>query len=224
MDITTFLRKNTLSVFIVCLGTFAFAACSEEIATKEAKKHEPKDSIRNGDIVFQESLSTLSKAIQLATRSEYSHVGIVFEDKGEWMVYEAIQPVSITKFDEWTKRGKDSQYKLMRLENADSLLTESVLEKMKSYATQQVGKNYDSVFGWSDDQFYCSELVWKVYAEGAEIRLTAPRPLKEYDLSHPLVKNEMKLRYGDNIPLEEPMVSPGDLFKSDKLLAAPVSK
>ena len=40
----------------------------------------------------------------------------------------------------------------------------------------------------------------------------ALKPLKDYDLSHPLVKATMQQRYGNNIPLEEPMISPGNIF------------
>jgi hypothetical protein len=34
---------------------------------------------RNGDIIFQTSLSDQSVAIQAATKSPYSHLGIVYE-------------------------------------------------------------------------------------------------------------------------------------------------
>ena len=38
---------------------------------------------QNGDIIFQTSQSAQSKAIQLATNSRYSHVGIILEIDGE---------------------------------------------------------------------------------------------------------------------------------------------
>ncbi len=36
------------------------------------------DQFQNGDIIFQESKSSQSKAIQLATNSRYSHMGIIY--------------------------------------------------------------------------------------------------------------------------------------------------
>ncbi|HRG10273.1 MAG TPA: peptidoglycan peptidase, partial [Cyclobacteriaceae bacterium] len=35
-------------------------------------------TLKSGDIIFQTSQSSQSKAIQLATRSEYSHMGIIY--------------------------------------------------------------------------------------------------------------------------------------------------
>ena len=51
------------------------------------------DDLQDGDIIFQSSNSPLSIAIQLATKSKYSHCGIIFKEKGAWYVYEAVQPV-----------------------------------------------------------------------------------------------------------------------------------
>jgi hypothetical protein len=39
---------------------------------------------RNGDILFQISRSSQSAAIQLATRSRYSHMGIVYIRESSW--------------------------------------------------------------------------------------------------------------------------------------------
>jgi hypothetical protein len=64
---------------------------------------------------------------------------------------------------------------------------------------------------------YCSELVWKAY-RAAGVELTEPKPMKSFDLSSPLVKSVMQERYGKDVPLDEPMVSPGDLFQSEHLV------
>lgn len=71
---------------------------------------------------------------------------------------------------------------------------------------------------WSDQQIYCSELVWKIYQRGAGVELCALRPLDDFDLSAPVVRQVMQQRYGDKVPLKEPMVSPGDLFDSPLLV------
>src|SRR5437016_1986874 len=49
-------------------------------AKQEVEKLSNKNEIRTGDIIFQTSLSSQSKAIQLATHSEYSHCGIIFKE------------------------------------------------------------------------------------------------------------------------------------------------
>ncbi|MFY7938014.1 MAG: hypothetical protein ACOVOQ_11600, partial [Flavobacterium sp.] len=65
-------------------------------ASVEVKQLTDHNHIKNGDLIFQISLSEQSKAIQLATNSKYSHCGIVYSDNGQFYVFEAIQPVTTT--------------------------------------------------------------------------------------------------------------------------------
>ena len=51
---------------------------------------------RNGDIVFHTSRSSQSVAVQRATRSAYSHMGVVYLENGQAFVFEAVQPVQLT--------------------------------------------------------------------------------------------------------------------------------
>ena len=43
------------------------------------------------------------------------------------------------------------------------------------------------------------------------------KTLKEFDLNNSIVKSKLIERYGDNIPLNEIVISPGDMFESDLL-------
>lgn len=45
-------------------------------------------------------------------------------------VFEAVQPIKITPFTEWIKRGKNEHYVVKRLKNAEQILTNDVIEKM----------------------------------------------------------------------------------------------
>ena len=114
---------------------------------------------KNGDIIFQSSTSGQSLAIQLATHSKYSHVGVIFEDKGDLYVYEAVQPVKITPLQKFIERGDNQHYVVKRLIDSKKIITTDVIQKMKQYGEKQIGKNYDLYFEWSDDKIYCSELV-----------------------------------------------------------------
>jgi hypothetical protein len=38
------------------------------------------------------------------------------------------------------------------------------------------------------------------------------KKLGEFDLSSPIVKKILNERYGNKIPLDEPMISPGNIF------------
>src|SRR5690606_7101957 len=154
------------------------------------------------------SQSKQCKAVQLATHSIYSHVGIIYRNDGQYFVYEAVQPVKLTPLNEWINRGKNQHYVVKRLTNAEQLLTPENLAKMKEIGEQYKGKNYDIYFEWSDDNIYCSELVWKMYQEATGVELGKLEKLSDFDLSSELVQQIMKERYGNNIPWDEKVISP----------------
>jgi hypothetical protein len=77
----------------------------------------------NGDIVFHTSRSSQSKAIQEATHSPYSHMGIVYVRGGEAFVFEAIEPVGLTPLNDWIARGEREAFVVKRLRDSASVLT-----------------------------------------------------------------------------------------------------
>src|SRR5512136_1463601 len=108
--------------------------------------------LRDGDIIFQTSQSAQSIAIQKATHSKYSHMGIVFIRDGKPYVYEAIKTVQYTPLKEWVARGEGGHYVVKRLENADRMLTPQGMAKFREVATRFQGKPYDLTFEWSDSR------------------------------------------------------------------------
>jgi uncharacterized protein YycO len=172
------------------------------------------NNFKPGDIVFMTDNSAQGQAVKLATHSEYSHVGVILQNDNELYLYEAVQPVRRVKMSDWVRIADPHTYVVKRLTN-DSL-TALQLSKMNTEAIKHLGKPYDPWFGWSDENIYCSEYVWKIYFNATGIELCKPKPLKSYDLSHPLVIKIMHQRY-DSIPYEEPMVAPSDIFSSEKL-------
>ena len=175
--------------------------------------------IQEGDIIFQVSESGLSTAIQLATHSKYSHCGIIFKrDDDQWYVYEALQPVRYTPLQQWIARGKKGHYVIKRLKDAATVLTPAVITRMKAAGKPFNGKNYDIYFGWSDERIYCSELVWKIYKAATGLEIGKLQTLKEFDLSSPAVKQQMKAIYGNHIPLDEKIISPVSMFESPLLV------
>jgi hypothetical protein len=187
-------------------------------AKTEVKQLSDNDEIKNGDLIFQTSLSGQSKAIQIATNSKYSHCGIVYSNNGRFYVFEAIQPVMTTPLDKWIARGKNGHYVIKRLKNADQVLTVETLQKMKREGEKFKGKNYDLTFEWSDEKIYCSELIWKVYQRATGIEIGKLEKLSDFNLTHETVKKKMKERYGDKIPTEEIVISPTAIFNSDLLM------
>ncbi len=174
-------------------------------------------TFREGDLVFQTFPSPQSVAIQLATKSQYSHMGIILKHNGKLMVYEAVGPVKFTAIDDWINRDSARHIVVRRLKNADSLLTRVNLAKLEAVASTFEGKPYDFAFHWSDEKIYCSELVWKVFDRALKIDIGELRKLKDFDLSSPEVQKKLKERYPDGIPLEETVISPQDVFQSPLL-------
>jgi hypothetical protein len=172
---------------------------------------------RNGDIVFHTSRSSQSLAIQLATKSPYSHMGIVYLHDGQPFVFEAVQPVKLTPLAAWVERGEKHHFVAKRLKDADRRLTPAVLHQMRTVGEQFAGKSYDLYFEWSDDRIYCSELVWKVFDRGAGVQLGERQTMKDFDLSHPAVRAKMRERFGDRVPSGEVVVSPVAIFNAREL-------
>lgn len=176
-----------------------------------------ESEVQNGDIIFQTSKSSQSAAIQLATHSKYSHMGIVYKINGQLFVYEAVQPVKLTPLNDWIKRGKNGHFVIKRLKNSYKILTKETLIRMEQVGEKYKGKNYDLYFEWNDDKIYCSELVWKIYKEGANIELGKLEELSDFDLTNKVVKQKLQERYGNKIPIHEKVISPVEIFTSDKL-------
>ena len=80
-----------------------------------------------------------------------------------------------------------------------------------------LNKNYDIYFEWTDDKIYCSELVWKIYKEAANIEIGELEKLSDFDLTNNIVRDILKERYGNNIPMDEVVISPESIYNSDLL-------
>ena len=138
--------------YYILLSLIILISCHSKIESTE---------FQNGDIIFQTSKSGQSKAIQLATGSKYSHMGIIYKQENNYFVYEAVQPVKLTQLNDWINQGENKHYVVKRIKNSKNLLTHETLTKMKQIGEKYAGKDYDLYFEWNDTRIYCSELVWK---------------------------------------------------------------
>ncbi len=192
------------------------SATLKQSPSAKVVRTEQNASYQNGDLIFHSSLSQQSKAIQLVTLSPYSHVGLLYQEKGIWYVYEAIRTVQRTPLERWIPRGENGHYVVKRLKDT-ALLTPEKLQKMKKVGQQYEGKRYDLKFEWSDEKLYCSELVWKIYEQALGIELGEKQQLKDFNYSHPLVQQKVKERYGQTLPLEQWVISPAQVFAAEQL-------
>jgi hypothetical protein len=190
-----------------------FALANTSCRAEDRMAYEP----RNGDIVFHTSRSSQSLAIQKATRSPYSHMGIVYLEHGKPVVFEAVEPVRTTPLADWIRRGEGGHFVVKRLVCADEVLTDDVLARMLAIGRGFEGRPYDLYFEWSDDRIYCSELVWKIYQRACGLEIGARQTIEELDLSDPLVQAKVQERFGGPPPAHEPFISPAAMFDSDFL-------
>ncbi len=186
--------------------------------------------LKDGDIVFQYSKSSQSLPILLASRSVYTHMGVVEVTGGAGpVVIEAISPVKVTPLDEWIDDGRGGRITIKR----DASLTQEQAGAILAEARKYLGLPYDFFFLNGRDEFYCSELVHVAYGEGAGISLGKIQKVKELDLDyapvrslieqrwqrHPLCRNGQKQSFDDcyQTILEQELVTPASIAHDPKL-------
>lgn len=207
-----------IPAFVLLLGASIYGLSANNPHTLQKltalKRQQSTTAYMEGDIIFQSSQSNQCKAVKLATHSEYSHVGMITFKGGKPYVLEAVEPVRTTELATWIAHGTGGHYTVMRLKNRDTAIADTEIPVAQALAKKMLGTHYDLYFNWSDDQLYCSELVWKIYQRGYGVELCSLRKMKDFDLTAPEVKLIMKQRYGDKPPLEEDVVAPSDLSNS----------
>lgn len=197
-----------LRQFIGVFGLVTIAACG-------LGRAEP--SLHDGDIIFQTSRSPQSLAIQRATGSVYSHMGMIVHRQGRPFVLEASAQVRYTPLAGWTQRGVGGHYIVKRLRGAAEAMPAEARARAEPVIRALLGKPYDLTFEWSDRRMYCSELVWKIYQRVLGVKLGALTRLGDFQLDDPAVKQKLRERYGTDVPLEEPVISPVAMFESPLL-------
>ena len=173
--------------------------------------------LKNGDIIFQTSKSSQSRAIQIASKSIYSHVGIIYTNDNEHYVFEASSKVKLTPLDKWINNGVDGKYVVKRIKDSEKILTQNTLKNMKSVGENFKGKNYDKYFNWSDNELYCSELVWKIYKKAVKIELGKLEKISDLNLNKEVI-DQLNIRYKGKVPYNELLITPAQIFNSDKLI------
>lgn len=206
-----FMKQCGLFVRCMCLTLFYLSMMMSPVVMAATLER----VLQTGDIIFHQSTSQQSLAIQKATKSPYSHMGLVVKKAEQWWVLEAIQPVQYTPLQTWIKRGEKSHVVVKRLKKSD--LSDQQKYKLIQHAARYLGKPYDIYFEWDNRAIYCSEIVWKAYHDALGIQLSAKEQLKQFDLTAPEVKALIQQRYGENIPMNETVVSPKAIYDSPLL-------
>jgi hypothetical protein len=208
-------------VLMVVVSTIVGCGGDAEERATPSKGLTSDDALLDGDIVFQISTSPRSEAIRCATKSRWSHVGLVFIRNGRPMVLEAVQPVRIVPLRAWIDKGVGDEFAVRRLRHRDADRIAAAIVRLDDPDRFFLGADYDKYYEWSDDRIYCSELVWKIYARELGIELSELERLGDFDLECEEVKRAIAELWPDGAPLDMPVVSPQTLFESPLLESVP---
>ncbi|MCE9603608.1 MAG: hypothetical protein K8U03_01755 [Planctomycetia bacterium] len=196
-------------LLFAALCCFALSGCNERDSKTPRGDYEP----RVGDILFQ-SLphNALVDAIEGASKSPYSHCGIVADKGGAWVVIEATGPVVVeTRLDPWIYNGRGNRFAVYRFDEKYSPKIDAVVQA----ARKQLGKPYDIHYEFDDEKIYCSELIFKAFRDVTGEELGTIRKLGELDWKpHEAVIRQIE-RGG--LPLERPMITPHDVSIAKQL-------
>lgn len=171
-----------------------------------------------GDIIFQ-SLphSDLVDAIEGATNSKYSHVGIVFHNDKSWYVREAIGPVIDTPLGLFKRRGRDGHIEVYRLKEEYQKNIAGFIAESDKY----MGRPYDMRYRMDDENIYCSELVYKSYQDATGSQLG--KLVKLGSLRWGKYERLIKEIEGGSVPKDRIMITPRHLSESEQLKLVYVS-
>jgi hypothetical protein len=196
------MARRSLAVWLAVLG--AAVSCRTPAA-------EP--ALESGDLVFETSTSSQSAAIQWATASRWSHVGIVEVAPGGGVsVIEALGKVSRTPWGRWRARARRGGDVLVLRPRG---LTAGQRAAAAVAARRFLGRPYDARFGWDDERLYCSELVVKAYERAAGVSFGRRERLGALRLAG--IEGAAARRLGGPLPRDLLLVTPASLAEDGRL-------
>ena len=198
------MQRKTVAVWLSAL------ALAVSCRTRAAPAAEP--ALEPGDLVFETSTSSQSAAIQWATRSPWSHVGIVEVAPDGAFVIEALGKVSRTPWRAWRRRARrGGELLVLRPRALPGAQRLAAVEQAKAL----LGRRYDPRFGWDDDRIYCSELVVKAYERAAGISFGRRERLGDLRLLG--IEGAAARRWGGPIPKDLVLVTPASIAADARL-------
>lgn len=192
------------AVLFVALGT------REGIAVGQPERHpqrvvlEGMPAIRPGDLVFRRGDSLASAAVLTVDPGRYSHVGMVVQSpQGLAVVHAApaddpaeVRLVASERLDVYLAPAAASAAAIYR--SQDAAIAEAAAAVAAEYHRR--GLRFDAAFSLqSEDELYCTELVWRAFREqGTDLLDAPPRRIK-------------------NLVFQGPLILPSDLLGSSRL-------
>lgn len=177
-----------------------------------------------GDILFQDvSKNDFNDAVKNVTHSwdgrHFSHCGVIASVGDTVFVIEAIEDgVMLTPFDKFLDRNRDSKGnpKVVIGRLNDSL--RACIPAGIDFAKSKLGAEYDHGFSFTNDKYYCSELVYYMFKQNGNYifdtnKMTFKDASGKFDKNWVEYFKKLKME----IPEGEDGINPGGISKSDKI-------
>jgi Permuted papain-like amidase enzyme, YaeF/YiiX, C92 family len=146
------------------------------------------------------------------------------DDAGHVINYEPVSVRRLKDLRSWSNQEKAK--KLATLQSEAKKLHETCYDLAFAWNNHYEPKRGDCVYKetGSKEYVYCSELVYKAFERAFGVKLAAPKTIKSYHLDEKAIAflncdEARSERGGKNYNPNELVVSPQDLFVSDKLEA-----
>ena len=195
------------------LAVLCFAATLLATAGCEAGS-EPSYEPRVGDLLFQSSpRGPLVDAIEGASESPYSHVGMVVQRGNQWFVLESGGGggVATSPLDGFILRGRQGSFAVYRFQDRYTKKIPEIVAEAERF----LGRPYDIHYEFDDAKIYCSELIFKGFKAATGEDLGRVRKLG--DLKWQPYEAVIRQIESGGLPLERPMITPRDMSEAGQL-------
>lgn len=160
------------------------------LAAAGAAPHVDTAELRSGDVLLHTSRSKQAVAVAVATRSSFTHAGVVVREGDALWVVEAAGHARKTRLQDFLLRGLSSATVLRDARLDD----DGARERVQRAALALVGTPYDAAFAEGVDQLYCSELLVEAWRR-AGLSLGVEELVGDLDIEAPPVRAQFEERW-----------------------------
>lgn len=179
---------------------------------------ETYSKLKDGDIIFTSIPNTLYQSVEKASNSPTSHVGIVFNVNGRWMVAESRVPFSCyTPLEDFIGRSKNRWFSIKRVSQNLDL---DDINKLRTACDSMMGRLYHLGFNYESKRQFCSKFVYDAFKNSLDIDVGKLMTLKELINENPDAPLMFwRLWYFGFIPWNRLTVTPGSQYEDPTLMA-----
>lgn len=170
------IMKEVIEYFLIASFFFSFFCCSKRYSDDVCDFRIPKDSIRNGDLVFRLGRSVESRFVKsTGEQCGFSHVGIMVWFGDTLKVVHAVpkehnDSIVCEVIEKFLSQERAQQAGFFKVKCIDSIANSAAEYGIGKF---NEGCMFDHDYELNDDaKMYCTEFVWRAYKEaGVDISM-----------------------------------------------------